>query len=354
MEKQTEHVQKRASDHGVLILNPAAAELDRRHKEARRLLPMAAAFVLLTAAAFILHDVMMYGQRQVMPVASIVELSRQSLIRYGVVPLLILTVLYLFFRPNGAHLIGRKLTVASAAASLWTGLVAALFVLVALQFLRTIGLSVATVDFLPDLWQPFATRLAGRPPLYLALAHLMAVLLPSLILTPYLLGGMYPVLMTRSRFAALFVTALIGALMQPDPRGMLLMFFLWYLVAYVRLSSDSLPAAMLCTAGFSLALSLLPAHMNVLSSRLFGFDLNPRPQEILLGLAFLLISLLLIFPALFYLNLLSRRLRKERFRLSLYLTEREPLKLKSRPVLSFWGAALAGVIMLAARYVVFG
>ncbi len=336
----------------LIVLDQEAAALMKEKTEARRLQFLPGVIALLLAVQLVRFTLLenffpafsLFSQP-----ASWRTLALRQVIHLGVIPLLVLALVLLIYKPSSSLVSRHKEAPLSLASALLLGIVSAFAYYVLLELLQSVGLINQLSKYLPaslTIFAPFLRTSAGR-----TLAALtVTVFLPVISLIPLLLGlFLTPLLGSDRRLLSLSFTCLLGALLPLDSSAFFAYFLLWIILSYIYLAGSGLLTAALASCGYLTTLTYAPRVFELLSNRFIAWQSTSKLQGTLLIFALLLIVLILGLPGVFHFNLLNREQRHSQLALSLQPHILKHLeKTTNRSALSWLLPVIALILLLAA------
>ena len=343
--------QNSAKNDSLIVLDQQADDLMKERTEAQRLQYVPAVIAQLLAVllmAFTLLENFFTAFSLFSQPASWTTLALRQVIYFGVIPLLVLVIVLLIYKPSPSLVSRHEEAPLSLASALLLGLVSAFAYYILIEQLYRIGLINQVSNYLPSsltIFSPFLRISAGRT----LAALIFTVFLPTICLTPLLLGlFLTPLLGSERRLLSLSLTCLLGALLPLDSTAFFAYLLLWTILSQIYLAGSGLITAALACGGYMTTLLYAPTIFNLLSNRLIAWQSTSKLQGTLLIFALLLIVLILGLPGVFHFNLLNREQRRHQLALSLQPHMLKHLeKTKHRSVLSWLLIIIAVILLLA-------
>ena len=344
--------QKIAKSDDLIVLDQEAAAFMKERTEAQRLQYMPAVIALLIAVllfAFTFLEYFFPSFSLFNEPASWKNVALRQVIHFGVIPLFVLAIVLIIYKPSSALVSRRKEAPLSMSSALLLGIVSAFAYYVLIEQLHRIGLINQLSSYLPSsltIFTPFLYDTASRT----FAALLFTVFIPTISMVPLLLGlFLTPLLGSERRLLSLSLTCLFGALLPQDTSGLFAYFLLWIIISRIYVTGSGLITTALACGGYMTTLIYARGIFDLLSNRFIAWQSTSELQGTLLVFALLLIVLILGLPGVFHFNLLDREQRRSQLALSLQPHMLKHIeKTKDRSAFSWVLILIALAILLAA------
>lgn len=303
----------------IILLDQESARFMKARTEAQRVQFMPTLIALLLAFLLLGMSVLEYLSPNFIlfaEPASWQVLALKQIIHFGLIPLLVITLVLLIYKPSIDLLARHKDKPLSIFSALWLGIAAAFAYYLVVVLLSRINVLDLAKSYLPaslNTFEPFLHQSTGR-----AVAALsFSVLLPTVTLVPLLLGlFLTPLLSSEKRMLSLLFTCLLGALLPLETQAFFAYLLLWILLTRIYVTGSGLITAAIAGAVFMTTLMLAPGLFSLLSSHFIAWQSTSDLQGTLLIFALILIILVLGLPGIFHFNLLDRAERRNQLALS--------------------------------------
>lgn len=336
----------------LIVLDQESAGFMKERTEAHRLQFMPATIALLIGLILLVLTSLRYfypAFELFSEQSSWRTIALRQVIHFGMIPLLVISLVLLIYKPSSFLISQRKEAPLSIVSALLLGITTAFAYFLVIELLNRINWLDQVSNFLPGsltIFTPFLRESAARTLTVL----IFSVFLPTISLIPLLLGlFLSPLLGSEKRFLPLSFTCLLGALLPLDSSAFFAYLLVWIIISRIYAAGSGLITAALSCISYLATLMYAPRIFALLSNRFIAWQSTSDLQGTLLVFTLLLIVLILGLPGIFHFNILDRDHRRKQLSLSLQPHISKHIeKTKVRSAFSWVLIVIALVLLLAA------
>lgn len=275
----------------------------------------------------------------------------RQIIHFGVIPLVIFSLILLIYKPSSFLISQRKNTFLTVISAFLLGIISAFSYYVVIELFNRLNWIDQVNTYLPKSLTILQSFLPASG-IKIISTLVFSVLLPTVTLIPLFLGlFLSPLLGSGRKFLSITFTCLLGALMPLDSTGIYAYLLLWILLSRIYTAGSGLIATAFSCCGYLVTLMYSPLIFAQLNNQFIAWQSSSELQGTLLVFALLLIVLILGLPGIFYFNILDRNQRRKHLSLSLQPHISKHLEKTENRSAASWVLIAIGLILLLAALV---